>query len=61
VIDVYDSAVSTDDDLVELAVGETLRHRGQVHAVASDQLPSPMPMAAILRNVPATTLAAADH
>jgi hypothetical protein len=54
VVDVYDSTVPLGDELIELAVDATLRHRGRVHAVADDQLPSPMPMAAILRHVPAS-------
>jgi hypothetical protein len=52
IVDVHDVATPADDELIELAVGETLRHRGHVHAIATAQLPSPMPMAAILRNVP---------
>jgi hypothetical protein len=52
IVDVHDVAGPADDELIELAVGETLRHRGHVHAIARAQLPSPMPMAAILRNAP---------
>ena len=48
VVDVYDVATPAAEELIELAVAETLRHRGRVHAIASDQLPTPMPMAAIL-------------
>jgi hypothetical protein len=53
IVDMHDVAAPTDDELIELAVAATLRHRGKVHAIAAEQLPSPMPLAAILRNVSA--------
>lgn len=37
------------DDLVDLAVAETLRHRGTVYAVTPDELPARSPVAAIFR------------
>jgi hypothetical protein len=51
VIDVHDVAAPDDHDLIELGVAETLRHRGQVYAISAENLPSPLPMAAVLRNV----------
>jgi hypothetical protein len=53
IVDVHDIAATTDDELIEVAVEATLRHRGNVHAIAAGQLPSPSPLAAIFRNVPA--------
>ncbi len=54
IVDAHDVAAPGDVDLIELAVAATLRHRGVVRVVTGDQLPSPLPMAAILRKVPAT-------
>ena len=52
IVDVHDVAAPNDEELIELAVSATLRHRGTVHAIAGERLPSVQPMAAILRNVP---------
>lgn len=38
-----------DDDLLDLATAETLRHNGTVFAVPQDDLPSPQPLAAAYR------------
>jgi hypothetical protein len=53
IVDVHDVAAGDDEELIEVAVRETLRHRGAVHVVQSAELPSPLPIAALLRHVPA--------
>jgi hypothetical protein len=36
-------------DMIELAIEETLRHRGEVHPVHRSEMPAPSPLAALLR------------
>ncbi len=49
VVDVHDVQRPGDDDLLDAAAVQTLLHRGSVHAVNSDQMPSPEALAALMR------------
>jgi hypothetical protein len=38
-----------DEDLIDLAAAHTLRHRGQVYAIARNEIPEESSIAAVLR------------
>jgi hypothetical protein len=48
-VEVHDRFEPNDDDLLDLAVVETLLHRGTVYAVELDQMPHRKPLAALFR------------
>lgn len=49
IVDVHDVRASGDRDLMETVVDETLLHDGEIYCLASEELPSPNPMVAVLR------------
>ena len=49
VVNCHDAPAAGDEDLVELAVAETLRHRGSVFSIPSHRLPVAAPLAAVMR------------
>jgi hypothetical protein len=48
-VEVHEKLLPGDEDLLELAVAETLAHQGTVYSVPAEEMPSSGPAAAILR------------